>query len=78
MAKTEIKLPKGNPKFPLWAKGIDDDQIVNFTSEKQGVVWSEGEAIAFPIGYISADWISCFDKAYWEILPKGTVISTTI
>ncbi len=78
MSKTTITLPKGNPEFPLWARGIDDNQIVNFTREKKGVVWSEGDATAFPIGYISTDWISCFDKKCWEILPKGTVITTTI
>ena len=78
MTKTEIKLPKGNTKFPLWARGINDNQIVNFTSEKQGIVWSEGDDNNSPIGYISTDWQSCFNEEYWKILPKGTVITTTI
>ena len=79
MPRTKIRLPKSHRSFPIWAQYKDSLLVVNFTSKNRGTIWSKGDAIDCRlVGHYSEDWVSCFDKTCWEILPKGTVITLTI
>ena len=79
MSKTTITLPEKNESsFPLYAKEKHQKGIVLFTSENKGTVISKGESMVYEVGDHHNNWESCFDKKWWKILPKGTVITTTI
>lgn len=70
--KTEIgKMSYENP-FPCLMKTKVGDLVVLFTSENEGMVLFSGDTRWY-LGYYAEDWVSAFNKEYWEHSPPVTV-----
>lgn len=78
--KSEVKTPeKKNQKldFPLLARLIDHahNDVVLFIDGKHGFTVNSQTRLLGSGG--NSDWVNCFDKKIWEILPKGSQVILT-
>ena len=64
--------------FPLYAISGSTNSLVLFSAKNRGVFIRLGDNNFNYVGQEVSDLPSCYYKAHWSILPKGTVITTTI
>ena len=56
------------PEFPLYAKSRKTNSVVKFVNEYDGYILDSGSS-PYTAGDYETNFISCFDKETWEILP---------
>lgn len=55
-------------EFPLYVKSIHTSCVVKFIDEYNGYILDRGNS-SYRVGEYEINFISCFDKKTWEILP---------